>query len=185
VEAPADATLGRVRLPALVRRFPFARFVRFCVVGGSGVVVNYGVYLPLTRFLHVLEETALAVSIGVSILTNFALNELWTFRDRRSGGQLASAGRLARFVVVSLVGAAIQWGVFTASYRLAGINDKLAVLLGIGVATAWNFFLNLIWTWRARRGPGAGPPGGRATTSPPANSATAPRGGSSGGSSRS
>ncbi|MBI5501279.1 MAG: GtrA family protein [Deltaproteobacteria bacterium] len=133
----------------LARRFPWARFLKFCIVGGSGVFVNYGVYLPLTRWLHVLEESSQALSIAVSILTNFVLNEVWTFRDRRSGGAGGFFRRLSQFYLVSLVGAAIQWGVaMPLCYRTLGVPDMLAVLIGIGVATGWNFLLNLIWTWK-------------------------------------
>ena len=139
-------------LVATLRRFPWARFARFCVVGGSGVVVNYGVYLPATRWFHLLPELALALSIAVSILTNFLLNEGWTFRDRRTGGSLAPLERLFKFVVVSLGGALIQWAVAMLLFRKLGLNDKLAVLVGIGLATAWNFLLNLLWTWRKRGG---------------------------------
>jgi len=133
----------------LARRFPWARFLKFCLVGGSGVLVNYGVYLPLTRWGHVLEESSQALSIAVSILTNFVLNEVWTFRDRRSGGASGFFRRLGQFYLVSLVGAAIQWGVaMPLCYRTFGVPDMLAVLIGIGVATGWNFLLNLIWTWK-------------------------------------
>ena len=139
-------------LPELARRFPFARFLKFCVVGGTGVVVNYGVYLPLTRWAHVLAEYSLVASIAVSILTNFLLNEAWTFRDRRTGGTGGFVGRLGRFYLVSLGGAVIQWGVSVLGFRYLGIIDWLAVLVGIGIATAWNFLLNLIWTWNKSAG---------------------------------
>ncbi len=133
----------------LARRFPWARFLKFCIVGGSGVVVNYGVYLPLTRGLGVVEEWSQAASIAVSILTNFLLNEIWTFRDRRTGGAGGFFRRIGQFYLVSLVGAAIQWGVsMPLCYRALHVPDMLAVLIGIGVATAWNFLVNLIWTWR-------------------------------------
>lgn len=135
-------------LGSKLRGLPIARFLKFCVVGGSGVVVNYGIYLPFTRWLGVLEETALALSIAVSILTNFLLNEAWTFRDRRTGGSSGKLRRLGRFYLVSLGGAAIQWGVSMLCFRWLGIDDRLAVLVGIGVATAWNFVLNLLWTWK-------------------------------------
>jgi dolichol-phosphate mannosyltransferase len=143
---------------ALVRRFPWSRLLKFCIVGGSGVVVNYGIYLPLTRGLGVVAEWAQAVSIAVSILTNFLLNELWTFRDRRSGGAGGLFRRLGQFCLVSLVGAGIQWGVsMPLCFRALRLPDLLAVLIGIGVATAWNFLLNLIWTWRKSASPPAGP----------------------------
>jgi len=136
-----------------LRDLPVARFLKFCVVGGSGVVVNYAIYLPLTRWLGVLEETALALSIAVSILTNFLLNEVWTFRDRRTGGSAGKLRRLGRFYLVSLGGAVIQWGVSMLGFRWLGIDDRLAVLVGIGVATAWNFVLNLLWTWKKGANP--------------------------------
>jgi dolichol-phosphate mannosyltransferase len=142
----------------LVRRFPWARFVKFGVVGVSGIAVNYGVYLPLTRWLGVSAEIALAVSIAVSIVTNFGLNEVWTFRDRRAGGFSGLFRRLVQFLVVSLGGAAIQWSVTMIAFRWLGIHDLVAVLAGIAVATFWNFFLNLVWTWRKPPAPAAGPP---------------------------
>lgn len=138
-----------------LRALPVARFLKFCVVGGSGVVVNYAVYLPLTRWLGLLEETALVASIAVSIFTNFLLNEAWTFRDRRTGGSAGKLRRLGRFYLVSLGGAVIQWGVSMICFRWLGIDDRLAVLVGIGVATAWNFVVNLLWTWKKT----ARPPG--------------------------
>ena len=131
-----------------LRALPVGRFLKFCVVGGSGVFVNYGVYLPFTRWLGVLEETALVASIAVSIFTNFLFNEAWTFRDRRTGGLAGKLRRLGRFYLVSLGGAAIQWGVSMLCFRWLGLDDRLAVLVGIGVATAWNFVVNLLWTWR-------------------------------------
>jgi dolichol-phosphate mannosyltransferase len=146
-----------VALTELAKRFPWARFAKFCIVGGSGVIVNYAVYLPMTRWAHVLEEYSQALSIAVSILTNFVLNEVWTFRDRRTGGSAGFVRRLLQFYLVSLVGAAIQWGVaMPLCYRALGIPDMLAVLLGIGVATGWNFLLNLLWTWKKKAAsPGA------------------------------
>ncbi len=59
-------------------------FVKFAIVGAIGIVVNEGL-LILIRSMGVYYLTAGAVAIEISILSNFVLNDLWTFRDRRTG----------------------------------------------------------------------------------------------------
>jgi dolichol-phosphate mannosyltransferase len=133
-----------------VRNFPWARAFKFGAVGASGVLVNYGVYVPFTRLAGVAPELSYVPALLVSILTNFLLNEAWTFRDRREGGREGSARRLGQFYLVSFAGAAINYGVYWVAFRKLGIHDLIAILIGIAIATAWNFFLNLFWTWRKK-----------------------------------
>ena len=123
-------------------------FLRFCLVGISGVFVNYGAYLFLTRELSILSEVALVISIGLSIWTNFILNDLWTFRDRRTRGVRQFLRRALSFYIVSASGAIIQWVVAMSCYRFLGLDDRIAVFLGIAVAIPWNFGINLLTTWR-------------------------------------
>ncbi len=151
------------------------RFVKFGIVGGSGVVVNLGIYFILTRGLG-WQETLLgkylsyAMSVEVSILTNFILNDCWTFADRRGADRWFT--RFFRFHIVSLLGMAVNWGLFaflnwliaTGRLQLVGpidflgwhgnIDDLIAACAGIIGAMAWNFFGNLIWTWRHSDIPG-------------------------------
>lgn len=87
------------------------RFFMFCCVGLSGVAVNLGCLAVLADILRVQLNLASALAIWVSINSNFFINEVWTFRDRRPtrGGLLQ---RWAKFHLVSIVGALIQWTVF-------------------------------------------------------------------------
>ena len=145
------------------------RFFKFGVVGGSGVVVNLGLYALLTRacgLFDTLFERGLsyAVSVEISIITNFLLNDAWTFADRRES--VLWRHRFLRFHLVSAVGFGVNWGVFTGlnwlmlegslsflgDVTVAGktfnVDDMLAACVGIVAATMWNFFGNLLWTWR-------------------------------------
>jgi dolichol-phosphate mannosyltransferase len=148
------------------------RFLKFGVVGGSGVVVNLGIYALLTRGLGLLDDLwsrnlAYAFSVEMSILTNFLFNDLWTFADLRR--QVPFQKRLVRFHGVCFVGFAINQGVFSSlnwaldsgglvffgpvTLPIAGtvnIDDLAAGAIGICVAMFWNFFANLLWTWRGR-----------------------------------
>jgi dolichol-phosphate mannosyltransferase len=124
------------------------RFVKFCLVGASGVGVNLGLFWILTRFTG-LKETdflALAIAIEASIISNFTLNDFFTFRDRRSGGGYFT--RLLKFNVICLAGAGVQAGVYALLYHGLGLYDLVSNLIGIVIAMLWNYLLNTWITWR-------------------------------------
>lgn len=148
------------------------RFLKFSVVGGSGVFVNLGFYYLLTRPTGWVESLwgrniAYALSVELSILSNFLLNDRWTFADRCEGVPFSQ--RFIRFHLVSGVGFLINWGVFAllnlaveqGAVRLLGsvhvlgktqnLDDMLAAMIGIVAALAWNFGANLLWTWGKRK----------------------------------
>jgi putative flippase GtrA len=136
-------------LPAPLRSFLTTRFVKFCAVGASGVVVNLGILASLTA-LAVQSSLASACAIQVSIGSNFAVNEMWTFRDQRGEGTWLS--RMVRFEGVSLVGALIQWSVF-----IAGNIGLLWLMEGQGAVDAY-FAVDGGWFGRYVRRPITAPP---------------------------
>lgn len=92
------------------------RFLQFCSVGASGVIVNLGVFALLDLAgLHRLLGSAIAIEC--SILSNFAANEFWTFRDR--GSRSHRLNRMLQFQLVSLVGAVIQFILFAVCFYFA------------------------------------------------------------------
>jgi putative flippase GtrA len=98
--------------PSRLSPFFSSKFLKFCAVGASGVIVNLGVMTALLS-IDMRSSYASAWAIELSILSNFAVNELWTFRDQREEGTAWS--RAGRFQLVSFVGALIQWSVFLAA----------------------------------------------------------------------
>jgi dolichol-phosphate mannosyltransferase len=123
-------------------------FLKFIAVGLSGVIVNEGVYWLLTRFggLAAYDYLAVVIGIEVSIVTNFILNDTFTFARRRLGKSFP--GRLLKFNLICLAGAGIQWGLFMLFTRLFGVYDLLSNFIGIVVAFLWNYFVNRNWTWK-------------------------------------
>lgn len=170
------------KLQAALAAIKSPRFLKFCAVGASGVVVNLGCLALLAEVMGMHPNLASAIAIELSIVSNFAINEAWTFRDRRASSSLL--GRALRFHLVSAVGGVVQWsvfvlgnaGLFLALWPASQVNSYfgapasgnleryllrpiaappdvgapkfLSQLAGIGVATFWNFFANLLWTWR-------------------------------------
>ena len=134
---------------SLMRRTgELAMFLKFIAVGMSGVIVNEGVYWLLTRFggLAAYDYWAVIIGIEVSIITNFILNDSFTFARRRTGKSFP--GRLLKFNLICVVGAGIQWGLFMLFTRSFGVYDLLSNFIGIVVGFLWNYYVNRNWTWK-------------------------------------
>ncbi|MBN1367513.1 MAG: GtrA family protein, partial [Dehalococcoidales bacterium] len=128
------------------------RFLKFVGVGLSGVIVNLGIYWLLTRFAGLgegyLDLIASAIAIELSIISNFVLNDFFTFPDKRVSGATNFLKRLLKFNSISLIGVGIQLGSLWLFHHVIGINDIVAQAIGIIIATIWNYFANSIWTWK-------------------------------------
>ena len=127
----------------------FGRFVRFCLVGATGVVVNMGIFwwLKASGMLGTLRAGAVAVECA--ILNNFLWNELWTFKDRSQGAPRPAdrLRRLAHFHLICGVGAAIQLAILWALSIRLGWHYLVSNAIAIGLVTFWNYGLNTTWTW--------------------------------------
>jgi dolichol-phosphate mannosyltransferase len=128
------------------------RLVKFGLVGATGVAVNLAVFSGVKLFLFGTigrsDLTLLISSLSgdeVSILSNFALNHRWTFRDTKNPSPIAI--KLTRFHLISITGVLINNAVLFGLYKEFGVRDTLAKLLGILIAFLWNFFANRRWTW--------------------------------------
>ena len=123
-----------------------SHFTKFALVGSSGVGVNMAMFWLLAGLLHVQYLLAGLFAIEVALCSNYALNNLWTFGDRRSGRAVGTT--FVRYHLVSIGGMLISLAVLRLLVETAGLIPMFSNLIGIGVATAWNFALNFVWTWR-------------------------------------
>lgn len=146
--AVADATRG----PALVSRAATAhagRLVRFALVGASGVLVNNGLLLLLVEVCGLHRLAAALLATEMAILGNFALNDGWTFRDRRAGSRSPGdlARRAGRYNLVAAGGLLLSLVVIAALTGWCGFHYLAANLIAIALATLWNYAVNARFTW--------------------------------------
>jgi dolichol-phosphate mannosyltransferase len=129
------------------RKGELVRFLKFIGVGLSGTVVNLGVLRLVTAFTAWNKYVALVPGIEISIITNFFLNDYFTFADRRTGKTRSLFGRLLKYNLVSLTGAVINYGIAAALISV-GLNIFLADFIGILIAFLWNYLFSMLWTWK-------------------------------------
>ncbi len=58
------------------------QFIKFAIVGASGALVNYGLFHLFFVVIGWNVFVATAIGFIVSVLTNFILNDIWTFNPR-------------------------------------------------------------------------------------------------------
>lgn len=144
------AHLLRLRLD----RFPVQRFIRFGIVGLSGVIVDMAVLYALS------DPSTLAwgltrskiIAAAVAILNNFWWNDRWTFRDlsQRQTGFRRRLERFLKFNFICLMGLILNVLILNLFFNVifAGQYRYLANLIAIGLVTFWNFWLNTKLSWR-------------------------------------
>ncbi|MFQ5775039.1 MAG: glycosyltransferase [Kiloniellaceae bacterium] len=123
-----------------------ARFVLFCLVGGSGLLVHMGsLYLAL-KGLGFGFKVAQAVATVVAMTSNFFLNNSLTYGDKRLQGPAILRGLLSFYLVCSL-GAVANVGIAVLLFQEFG-SWVVAGLAGAVVSAIWNYALSAFATWR-------------------------------------
>jgi len=117
--------------------------LKFGIVGISGIVVNEGLLVVFTRFLFWPVSIAGAAAIEISIISNFLLNNYWTWRSSRDQSFLI---RILRYHSVAIISGLINYAILMILSHM-GMDPLLANLFGIAVGTVINFFLNHYWTF--------------------------------------
>ncbi len=130
------------------RKGELSRLLKFTGVGLSGVIVNQGILWLLTHFGGLRYYFSSLIAIETSIITNFLLNNYFTFADRRPGKKTSFFTRLLKFNITCIAGAAIQWGVLLLLTEVFGVHYLISNLIGIIIAFIWNYLLSSIWTWK-------------------------------------
>jgi dolichol-phosphate mannosyltransferase len=125
------------------------RIVKFGIVGASGVVVNVGCLYLLTEFARIPYFIASVIAIELSIISNFTINHLWTWRDRSEAGTLWR--KIVRYHVGSGVTAFLgNYLILVALTEFFGMHYMISNLIGIAVGTFSNFLISDLWTFKKK-----------------------------------
>ncbi len=143
---------GRLTKISEKLRVPVKRFLKFGLVGFSGVFVDMAIFYLLsdasTLGWGLTRSKVLAAEVAV--LNNFLWNDLWTFRDL-SSLQFGWKKRIKRFVkfnLICLFGIGLNLIILNLLVNYFGVNRYIANLIAIAIVTIWNFWFNLKLSWR-------------------------------------
>ena len=120
------------------------KFLKFGVVGFSGVFVDFGITWLFKEKVKLNKYLSNAIGFVCAATSNYILNRIWTFESENA----EIATEYGKFMLVSVIGLGIN------SLTLYILTDKfkwnfyLSKIFAIGMATLWNFFANLLFTFK-------------------------------------
>ena len=131
---------------AIRARHNWVELAKFSVVGGTGFLVNLGVFSLLLHFgVHYIP--AAVCSFLVAVTNNYTWNRLWTFAHH-TGGVVYQG---PRFLIVSLCDLLANLAILSVLVSL-GLDKRLAQAIAIVLVTPLNFIGNKLWSFSSTRG---------------------------------
>ncbi len=124
------------------------RFIAFSLVGGFGLAVHLAVLTLLYKGIGMSFLAAQIDATMVAMTSNFALNNVLTYRDLRLRGWGLVRGWLS-FVLACSVGALANVGIAQYLFEKQSFWVSSAVA-GILVGAVWNYAVTAVYTWKAR-----------------------------------
>jgi len=121
---------------------------RFFAVGVVAAAFQTGLLGALVEWGNVQYLLAAIVSIEITILLQYGVNNRWTFHTVRHTGWREYAHGLLRTNVVRGTAIPIQVGVLYALVSAAAIPYLVANGVGIVVSGIYRYVLDSRWTWQ-------------------------------------
>lgn len=119
------------------------KFIRFCIVGGSGVFVDFGITWLFKELMHFNKYIANAMGFLCAATSNFFLNRMWTFQ----GTVGDTSTQYLRFLLISVIGLGLNSLTVFLLHGKIKWNFYLSKLFATGVVTFWNFFMNYFFNF--------------------------------------
>ncbi|MFK8184688.1 MAG: glycosyltransferase [Phormidesmis sp.] len=135
-----------------VRQFPTKRFLRYGIVGFSGVFVDMILFYLFTDVVGIGLSFSKFLAAEVAIVNNFLWNDAWTFADltQRQRSHRARVKRLLKFNIICFTGLVLDVFLLLIFYKFvfSGSLKYVANLIAIILVATWNFWLNVKLSWR-------------------------------------
>ena len=127
----------------IIDKLLISRFIKFGVVGCSGMIIDFGTTYLCKEKLRLNKYLSNCIGFILAATSNYFLNRIWTFENHKE----EIAVQYMQFMIVSTIGLGIN------SLVLYLLTDKLkwnfyfSKFIAIATTTIWNFFANMLFTF--------------------------------------
>ena len=122
------------------------KFIKFAIVGFTGVFVDFGTTYICKEWLKIHKYVANSIGFTLAATSNYFLNRIWTFKSQDPNIAL----EYGEFLLISLIGLGINNFILWIIHERLKQNFYLSKLFAIGVVTVWNFLANYYITFAGK-----------------------------------
>ena len=119
------------------------KFIKFCIVGFSGVFVDFGITYFFKEVMKFQKYAANAIGFTIAATTNYMLNRTWTFHSQNPQVVM----EFTRFFIIALIGLGINSAIIWLMNGKFKVNFYLSKLVATIIVTGWNFLINAYFTF--------------------------------------
>jgi putative flippase GtrA len=128
----------------MIDGFLLWKFLKFCIVGSSGMIIDFGTTWSLKEKVKINKYIANSTGFTLAATSNYLLNRFWTFHSENA----KIVTEYASFILISLAGLVINNLVVYLLNEKLKLNFYLSKVVAIGIVTLWNFSMNYLITFR-------------------------------------
>ncbi len=158
-----DRTLGRSKIApreyivdllkyiitSRIKELMFGSFGKFLVVGSTGFIINAFLYAYFINNTKLSLFFSNIIAAQFAIFSNYNLNNLWTFKERKSINFSSYLWKMLQFFLSSNIGVwLIQSGAIKVGELMYGRKyPYIYFIIGTGLLLIWNFtmYSRVIW----------------------------------------
>lgn len=122
----------------------FTKFLKFGVVGGSGLIIDFSATWLLKEKLGTHKLLANSIGFILAATSNYYLNRIWTFESTNED----LTTEFSLFLFFAVIGLAINNSILFILNEKLKIPFYFAKLLAIGVTVIWNFGSNFLFNFQ-------------------------------------
>ena len=127
----------------MIDKLFFLKLFKFCVVGFSGMIIDFGTTWLLKEKIKINKYIANSCGFILAASSNYFWNRIWTFKsyNNRIGTEYLS------FFIISLIGLGLNNLIIWILSDKMKLNFYLSKIIAIGLVTLWNFGMNFFFTF--------------------------------------
>lgn len=139
---------AKVVFSLFVRQIWVREFIKFCVVGLTCTVIDWGIYFVIKKFtgweIQELKQVMKALSFIGSVGVSYLLNRTWTFRsnDKQVFAQAV------KFFSMAIIGLGLNNLFFYLSTGYLKLADIFGLIIATVLVMFWNFTVSRVWVFR-------------------------------------
>jgi len=133
----------------IIERRGVRQFIKFCIVGVSSTIVDWGVFYLLDAVFGIYYVYAKVISFLVAVINSFFWNRSWTFRSRSE----QRMHEFIKYMLVYTIGMGLNVGIMYSAVDHFHWRKLAGLIAATAITSVWNFLTNKFWTFRQSQQP--------------------------------